>query len=389
MIYFDNAATSGKKPIEVIKAVNNAIINYSANPGRSGHTLSQRVAEKVYLVREKIAAFFGASGPENVILTSNCTHSSNLVIKGVLNKPDHIIISSLEHNSVIRPIVKLGIEYDIAKVDFENDDQTVKNFEKLIKANTKLIFCTAASNVTGKILPISQIGELCKRRGILFGVDAAQLAGIRSIDMKKLNIDFLCVAPHKGLYAPMGTGILIAEKYIENTLIEGGTGSNSGSLIQPSESPERYESGTVNVAGIFGIGAGIDFVKNKGIEQIYHHEMELIKYAYRGLMKIKNICLYTPYPIEPFYAPVLSFNFKGVHSEIAALNLSKNGIAVRGGLHCSPLAHKELGTLDFGAVRLSVSYFNSMREIEYFLEVIKSQKFIKNLKINVDTKDLI
>ena len=389
MIYFDNAATSGKKPIEVIKAVNNAIINYSANPGRSGHTLSQRVAEKVYLVREKIAAFFGASGPENVILTSNCTHSSNLVIKGVLNKPDHIIISSLEHNSVIRPIVKLGIEYDIAKVDFENDDQTVKNFEKLIKANTKLIFCTAASNVTGKILPISQIGELCKRRGILFGVDAAQLAGIRSIDMKKLNIDFLCVAPHKGLYAPMGTGILIAEKYIENTLIEGGTGSNSGSLIQPSESPERYESGTVNVAGIFGIGAGIDFVKNKGIEQIYHHEMELIKYAYRGLMKIKNICLYTPYPIEPFYAPVLSFNFKGVHSEIAAQNLSKNGIAVRGGLHCSPLAHKELGTLDFGAVRLSVSYFNSMREIEYFLEVIKSQKFIKNLKINVDTKDLI
>ena len=227
MIYFDNAATTSIKPKEVINNVNYALKNLSANPGRSGHSLSVNTALAVYNTRQKIADFFGANGGENVIFTLNCTHALNYVLKGVLGRGDHVITSDLEHNAVMRPLIKTGVNFSTFKVDFKDENKTVSELESKIKPNTKLVVCTVASNVWGKILPIEKIGKICKNKGVLFCVDAAQGAGVLPINMQEMNIDFLCVAAHKGLYAPMGIGILICQKPIENTLLEGGSGTNS------------------------------------------------------------------------------------------------------------------------------------------------------------------
>lgn len=379
MIYFDNAATSGFKPITVKNAVENALKNFSANPGRSGHKVSVKTADAVFSVRNKIANFFGATGPENVIFTLNCTHSINIVLKGVLKKGDHVIISGFEHNAVLRPLKKIGVSFDVINVNLE-DEEIVRAFENKIKVNTRLIFCTGASNVFGKIMPIKKLGELCRKRDILFGVDAAQTAGVLPIKVKEMNIDFLCVAAHKGLYAPMGIGILIAEKMIANTIIEGGTGTNSLESKQPDFMPEKFESGTINVPGIMGISGGIDFVEKIGLEKLYNHEMHLTNILYNNLKQNPNIKLYTDFP-KPFsYVPVISFNFLDIESEKTAIELSKRGVAVRGGYHCSPLAHKLMGTLDSGTVRVSLSVFNTEKEISAFSLILKDKNFEKSLK---------
>ena len=381
MIYFDNAATSGTKPKEVIEAVDKALKYYSANAGRSGHKASIKSAEAVFNAREKAARFFSCKSAENVIFTSGCTHSINCVLKGVLRKGDRVIISSLEHNALVRPLKKIGVGFDIAQVSLEDDNITVKNFESLIKPNTRLIFCMAASNVIGKTLPLEKIGALCKARGLLFAVDAAQGAGVMPIDMKKMNIDYLCVAPHKGLYAPMGIGILLCNKPIENTLIEGGTGTNSLEIQQPRQSPEKHESGTLNIPGILGLSAGIDFVSKKGIERIYNHEMSIINFIYSKLKSNPDIIFYTPQMKAWEYMPVLSLNVKGMNSEETAAILSENDIAVRGGYHCAPLAHKMLGTLDEGTVRISASAFNTKAEAEKLVYILNNINLLKSKKI--------
>ena len=373
MIYFDNAATTGVKPKSVVRAVDFALENLSANPGRSGHSKSVGAAETVYKAREKLSDFFGSEGPETVVFTQNCTHAVNCVLKGLLKKGDHCIISSLEHNAVVRPLVKTGVSYSVAEVSLTDDDETVKNFVEKIKPNTKLIFCTGASNVLGKILPIEKIGAICRKRGIYFGVDAAQTAGVLPIDMKKQNIDFLCIAPHKGLYAPMGIGVLIARKPLPDTIIEGGTGTNSSELFQPSFLPERLESGTVNVPGIAGIMGGLEFVKTKGTESIYQNELRLIQMLYKKLEDNEDVTLYTPYPEAGMYVPLLTFNVKNMTSYEAASILADNKIAVRGGLHCAPFAHRQIGTLEGGAVRVAVAYFNNSSEIDYFAKTVKTK----------------
>ena len=373
MIYFDNAATTGVKPKSVVRSVNFALENLSANPGRSGHSKSVGAAETVYKAREKLSDFFGSEGPETVVFTQNCTHAVNCVLKGLLKKGDHCIISSLEHNAVVRPLVKTGVSYSVAEVSLTDDDETVKNFVEKIKPNTKLIFCTGASNVLGKILPIEKIGAICRKRGIYFGVDAAQTAGVLPIDMKKQNIDFLCIAPHKGLYAPMGIGVLIARKPLPDTIIEGGTGTNSSELFQPSFLPERLESGTVNVPGIAGIMGGLEFVKTKGTESIYQNELRIIQMLYKKLEDNEDVTLYTPYPEAGMYVPLLTFNVKNMTSYEAASILADNKIAVRGGLHCAPFAHRQIGTLEGGAVRVAVAYFNNSSEIDYFAKTVKTK----------------
>lgn len=370
MIYFDNAATSGVKPQGVVNAVKYALENYSANPGRSGHTLSVKVAEKIYETREKLSVFFNSDGAETVIFTQNCTHSINCVLKGILKKGDHCVISSLEHNAVVRPLVKTGISYSVATVSLTDDKKTVENFKEKIKPNTRLVLCMGASNVLGKILPIKDIGEICKAKGIVFCVDAAQTAGVIPIDMQKMNIDFLCIAPHKGLYSPMGVGVLIARKKLPNTIIEGGTGTNSLELYQPEAFPERLESGTVNVPAILGVSAGVDYVQKIGVNKLYRGELGLIQILYRNIANLDGITVYTPFPKEGAYAPLISFNVKGMDSSKAASILSQNRIAVRGGLHCSPFAHRQIGTLENGAVRVSVSSFNNQREIEALTKIL-------------------
>lgn len=369
MIYFDNAATTGHKPQSVINAVENTLKNLSANPGRGGYTISQKAAEVIYSARKKTAEFFGCKGEESVVFTQNCTTSINYVLKGVLSQGDHIVISDLEHNAVMRPINTMKVEYSIANVS-NDDEETVENFKKVIKQNTKMIFCTAASNVTGDILPLKKIGKLCKNSGILFGVDAAQAAGVIPINMQEMNIDFLCIAPHKGLYSPMGLGILIAIAPIKKTLIEGGTGTESNNYFQPSLLPEMLESGTVNLPAIAAVPHGIDFVKKRQ-KSIFEYEKNLVKYFFNAL---REDVIFYKNPLNEKVVPVLCFNFYNQNSEETAQILSSRGFALRAGLHCAPAAHKKLGTIDRGAVRFSPSIFNNKKEVDMLINCIKNLK---------------
>ncbi|MBQ2419998.1 MAG: aminotransferase class V-fold PLP-dependent enzyme [Clostridia bacterium] len=372
MIYLDNAATTYPKPQSVIKAVDDAL-KKSANPGRSGHTLSQSTAISVYEAREKLKDMFSAPSVENVVFTLNCTHAINYVLKGLIKSGDRIVTSSFEHNAVMRPLEKLkkqGVHIDIAEAYPDDKEATVRSFSRLINTNTKLVICTAASNVIGLKMPIKEIGMMCKQFGISFCVDAAQLAGVCDINMKECNIDYLCIAAHKGLYAPMGTGILITKDNRLDTIIEGGTGTASIMLDQPNDLPEMLESGTINVPGIIGLGAGIDFVKSKGFDKIYNHEMGLVKRLYKQLKSTPGVKLYTPEP-DDNYAPVLSFNINGLNSVDSASKLNSLGFATRAGLHCAPFAHKRIGTIESGTVRICPSVFTSGQDIDKFAAAVR------------------
>lgn len=375
MLYFDNAATTYPKPNSVINAVNNSMIRLSANPGRAGHYMAQKTSELVYLTREKAAVMFGVESPENVIFTQNCTYALNCVIKGLAKKGSHFIISSLEHNAVARPLETLknrGIcTYSIAKVE-KDDESTVENFKRLIRRNTVAIICTGASNVFGKMPPIRQLAQLAHSHSLLFAVDAAQTAGIMDINCQRDGIDFLCVAAHKGLYAPMGLGLLIINcDTLLETVSEGGTGTNSFLLTQPETNPERYESGTLSIPLIAGLSAGIDYINRQGIHTIYRHEKELITYLYQELKYMKNIELYTDMFSEyENFAPLLSFNVKGKPSEETASRLNNVGIAVRAGFHCAPLAHNSYNTAEFGTVRVAPSYFTKKNDVNLLLNSV-------------------
>ncbi len=373
MIYLDNSATTCIKPNSVVNAVNYTLKNLSANPGRSGYEISNKAAMLVYNCRKEIKELVNAKSENNVCFTMNCTHAINTVLEGVLKAGDHIIISSLEHNAVVRPIFSMynenKIQYSVANV-FDDEQETIKDFEKKIRSNTKMIMVTAASNVTGRVLPLKKIGNLCKKYNLLFAVDGAQGVGIIPIDMNEMNIDYLCVAPHKGLYAPMGIGVLVAQNEIEKVLIKGGTGINSLEITQPEELPERIESGTINLPGIAGVASGAKFVKEKGIENIYSHEIKLCRYLYYNLLELKAD-LYTEEPQKYMFAPVVSFNLKPHNSEYVGKVLANNNIAVRTGFHCAPLAHKSIGTIDKGTVRVSTSIFNSYNDIDRLIFTLK------------------
>lgn len=373
MIYLDNAATTFPKPLSVRNAAAEASLS-AANPGRSGHKPSIRAAEEIYRARKTAAELFHAAEPSKVIFTVNCTTALNTVMKGVLKSGDHVVVSELEHNAVMRPLTSLkerGVSYSIAKVYPEDNDSTVDAFRKSINAKTRMIICTHASNVWGIRLPIERITALAHEYGVLITVDAAQSGGVLPVDIEDSKIDFLCLAGHKGLYGPMGTGMLIiGGNTIPESLTEGGTGSNSMELKQPEELPDRLESGTPNVAGIAGLRAGMEFVMSKTPEKIARHEYMLIQRIYRGLQSDDRAVLYFPEPKMPYYVPVLSFNLKGIDCETVAQELNRYGIAVRSGLHCSPLAHRMAGTEEVGTVRVSPSVWNKTGDADRFLAAI-------------------
>lgn len=366
MIYFDNAATTFPKPLSVKNAVDEAMLCFGANPGRSGHELAAQTARQIYAVREKAAVFFGAADVEQVVFTQNCTYALNTAIKGLLRHGDHVIVSDLEHNSVLRPIHRMAsggvITYSVAQTH-SDPDKTVDAFRQLIRQGTRAIVCTHASNVFGVKMPAARMGMLCRQYGIYFIMDAAQTAGIEPIDIQAMNIDFLCMAGHKSLYGPSGTGMLITP--LGNSLsplVEGGTGSVSYDLVQPDFMPDRLESGTLNTAGIIGLGAGIDFINQWGMDKIAAREMEVLCCIYAGLSKIGRVKLYTRYPDPTAQVAVLSFNLEGMSAEETTERLSAAGFAVRGGLQCAPLAHKKFGTDQGGTVRVSVGAFNTMEQ---------------------------
>lgn len=390
MIYFDNGATTFPKPRSVVNAVERTLRCYGANPGRSGHNMSVKASEIVYNCRENVAKLFNAESPEKIIFTLNCTAALNYVIKGLLKEGDHAVISSLEHNAVVRPLEHLkdkGVEYSIA--DYSPDDeQTIDNFRHAIRPNTKLVICTHASNVFGVRLPVERIGALCRIHGVLFCVDAAQTAGVVPISLKDNCIDYLCTAGHKGLYGPMGTGILaVNSEILPESIIQGGTGSFSSQRKQPLLLPDRYESGTPNLPGIAGLNEGIKFVMNKKENKIEKYEKSLAIYLYNRLKRIKGVRLYTDSPEKCKCVPVISFNVDGFDSEEIAEILDKRfNISVRAGLHCAPLAHEFFKTEDCGTVRAVLSVFSNIEQTDYLAssitEIIKYKKELKKVAIH-------
>ena len=374
MIYFDNGATSYPKPYSVVNAVEKSFSKFCANPGRGGYETAMKSAEMIYNTREAAAQIFN-SDAENVVFTPGCTYSLNMAIKGLCKPHSHFIISDLEHNSVVRPLEKLKAlgqcDYSVAEIT-PDKTETVSNFVNLFRKNTVAVICTLSSNVFGIMPPVEKIAREAHKNEIMFILDSAQGAGYLPIDMAKDQIDINCSAGHKGLLGPMGTGLLVISKDMcLNTLIEGGTGSNSESLNQPNLYPDRLESGTPNVHGIAGLGAGIKFIQTVKPENILSHENRIIKYIFDELKSSENIILYSDFYDGVPKAPVLSFNIKNMRSEETAALLAENGICVRGGLHCAPLAHKKFNTLESGTVRITPSWFSSEKDTDFLVNCIK------------------
>lgn len=373
MIYLDNGATSFPKPLSVRQNVDISLKKFSANPGRSGHSLSLRAAKEIFECRKRLKELFNVNSEEEIIFTENCTMALNTVIFGLLSEGDHVLISSMEHNSVTRPLESLkdkGVTYSTFDYSYD-DNETVDNVRNLIKPETKLVICTHASNVFGFRFPIERICALCHAYGILFCVDSAQSAGVFDIDVGTNQYDFVCMSGHKSLYGPMGTGVLILNNRNLKPLLYGGTGTESVKKSQPEGLPEKFESGTQNMNGISGLKAGVDFVKNRGIKNIYNHEYKLAKRLFNGLANNKKVITYNKSFDYGKVAPVVSFNIDGVYSEDLVAKLNKYGIMTRGGLHCSPLAHTTMNTIENGTVRVVPGAFNTINDINYLLNVIR------------------
>lgn len=377
MVYWDNGATTWPKPPGVRRAVAQAMVHYGANPGRGGHRMSLACSEQVYACREAAASFFGLSDPAGVIFTAGCTASLNMIIQGVLRDGGSAVISDLEHNAVLRPVhglAPVGARYTVARWS-PDEEETVENFRRAIRPDTRLMVCTHASNVFGVTLPIRRLAALAHAYGLVFCVDAAQTAGILPLDMEQDGIDYLCVAGHKGLYAPMGIGLLLCRDTRLSPLFRGGTGSRSLDPEQPTELPDRLESGTPNVPGIIGLKAGLDFLHRQGRSRVYAHELGLVQRLYDQLKPLPRLRLYSPRPAYLQTAPVLSLNVEGLPSEELARRLDEVGIAVRAGLHCAPMAHRHFGTLPDGTVRFVPSAFSTQQEIgaicKFFMGIVQ------------------
>ena len=371
MIYFDNAATSFPKPRTVSQMLLEASLKYGGNPGRGGHAFSASTGEQIYRARETASAFFHTV-PERVIFTNNCTSALNIAIKGIVKENGHIVISDLEHNAVYRPVYNLKqkgiVEYTIVKTYDDDDSKTVDAFSEAIRSNTCLVVCTHASNVSGHVLPVDKIGALCKQKRIPFVIDAAQSAGVIPIDFSKTGACVVCVPGHKGLYGPMGTGMLILyEDCFLQTIFEGGTGSVSSEPEMPDFYPDRLEAGTLNTSGILALSKGISFVCKKTPARLFSYEESLCQFVRTHLEQMPNVVLC---PQGKSHVSIVSFSVLAKHSEQTAEALNRMGFALRGGLHCAPLAHAHYGTMENGLVRFAPSAFNTPEECRQFVNAV-------------------
>lgn len=376
IIYFDNAATSWPKPPETVTAIQNYLLNIGGSPGRSGHRLSIEAARLVFDTREKLAQLFNVSDPLRIILTRNATEGLNIAIFGFLKPGDHVITSGMEHNSVMRPLRAMeargvGITVVPCAIDGLIDPGDIV---KAIKNNTKAIYMTNASNVTGTVMPVSDIGRIAREHGLVLCVDAAQTAGCYPIDVEEMNIDLLAFTGHKALFGPSGTGGLYIreglEKRIEPICV-GGTGSRSEVEEQPDFMPDRFEAGTPNTAGISGLRAGIEFILDKGVAHIKGREEKLMNLFIKGISDFPRVKLYGQKSVEQ-RTPAVSFNIDGMDSATVSLELDeKFGIMSRSGLHCAPAAHKTIGTYPTGTIRFSFSYFNTEEQVTASIVALK------------------
>jgi cysteine desulfurase / selenocysteine lyase len=373
MIYLDNAATSFPKPRAVIESMALCMTEYCANPGRAGHKMALKAASHIYEAREKIAEFFNIKDPFNLSFTSNATMGLNYAIKGSVRKGDHVITSSMEHNSVMRPLHKLKNDGLISLTVIIADDYGDINpddVRRAIKPNTRLIAMNHSSNVTGTVIPAEEIGKIAKEAGVMFLLDASQTAGTVKIDVEKMNIDLMALPGHKSLMGPQGTGILFVRDGSKvSTLIEGGTGSKSEDLVQPEMMPDKFESGTPNTPGIIGLMSGIDYINEIGLENIYDHKMRLRKFFIEELEKNPAVIVYSKK--DGVNTAVVSINIGEFDSSEVTHILDKEyDIATRSGIHCAPIAHKTIGTFERGTVRFSFSYFTTVDDINAALNAV-------------------
>ncbi len=374
-IYLDNGATSYPKAPGVAEKISDYILNIGTNINRGTYDLSYEAGDTVYETRELICQLFNFDKPENVIFTKNITESMNIMIKGLLKEGDHVIVSSMEHNAVMRPLnsLKDKVDYTKAKCN-EYGELLIEDITNSIKSNTKAIIMTHASNVCGTILDLEKVGEICKKNNLFFIIDSAQTAGFLDIDFNKLNADALGFTGHKSLLGPQGIGgFIINDKMAKkiSTLIEGGTGSLSDTEIQPDYMPDKFEAGTLNIPGIYGLNASLKYLLNYGINNIREKEIKLLSKFLKGLLNVKKVMIIGKNSINE-RTGIISVDFINGDNGIIAHELSKKyGIMTRSGLHCAPSAHKALNTFPKGTIRFSLSHFNTFSEIEYAIDCIK------------------
>ncbi|MEW5767664.1 MAG: aminotransferase class V-fold PLP-dependent enzyme [bacterium] len=375
MVYLDNASTSWPKPEEVYLAVDHFMREVGASPGRSGHSLSIEAGRILFETREEVAKLLGVTDSSRIIFTLNATEAINLGIKGLLAPGDHVITTGMEHNSVSRPLrfleKEIGIEVTAITCSEEGYLDPGK-LESAIRPNTRLIAIVHASNVTGTIMPVAQIGRLADDHNIPFMVDAAQTAGVYPIDVEEMKIDLLAFTGHKGMLGPQGTGGLYIRKGLNlRPLVQGGTGSKSEEEDQPGFAPDRYESGTHNTVGLAGLGAGVRFILKEGVDKIREKEKRLLGRLLSGLEGIERVKIYGPKDPNQQTA-LVSINLKGLDPSTVGYILSENfKIMTRVGLHCAPSAHRTIGTFPEGTVRFSPGYFNTDDQIDYTINSIK------------------
>lgn len=373
MIYLDNAATSFPKPPSVIAAHKHALECFG-NPGRGAHKLSLAAADMIYDCRCAVSDFFGCLRPEQVVFTGGATAALNLAIGCHIENGDHILISDREHNAVARPVFALAseraVEYDV----YNTDGDILKNITELIKENTKLLIACHASNVTGKLLPIKEIALLCKERGIFFVIDAAQSAGHRQIDLSALPYGAFCAPAHKGLLGAAGVGFAIFSGEGGRPLIYGGSGWNSHNKAMPPSLPERFEAGTLPTPSIAALHAGIDFLKKHGIEAVKAAESTAKSILAEGLSQMREVKLYE----AECEGGLLAFTHDRIAPEALAAALDAEGICVRAGYHCAPLAHHAIKTPEGGCVRISAGYATTKHDAKKTLDVLN--RIFKDLK---------
>ena len=365
-IYFDNSSTSFPKAPNVGRAMGEFIENGAFNINRGSYEGAYEAGSAVLDTREMLKDLFNAPDSKNVVFTPSVTYSLNYFIKGFLKPNDHVLVTSVEHNAVMRPLVQmkeLGLEFDVVPCD-EEGSITADDFRKYIKENTKAIITTHASNVCGTIIPIEEIGALCKEKGLVYAVDTAQTAGILNIDMQKANIDFLAFTGHKGLLGPQGIGGFISSDKLEGLIypiISGGTGSLSDSEEMPDFLPDRFESGTLNLPGIIGLHQALVYLKEAGIETQLFENVEIEGAKVAGKKTVEG------------RLGVVSIDFEGFDNSIVSFYLSsKYKIMTRVGMHCAPRAHQTLNTFPQGTVRFSFSHFNTEEEVDICIDAIKT-----------------
>lgn len=376
MIYFDNAATTFPKPEETIRQMNHFMTQIGGSPGRSGHRLSIAAARVVYEARERVAELLGAADPLEVVFTKNATEALNIAAFGLLKTGEHVITSSMEHNSVMRPLRALeerGVELTVLPCS-STGELDPRDIIACIRKNTRAIFLTHASNVTGTIMPVSAVGSIAREYDLIFCIDAAQTAGALPIDVRSAHVDLLAFTGHKSLFGPQGTGGLYIRKGLENKiemLMRGGTGSRSESESHPGFMPDRFESGTPNAVGIAGLGAGAAFVSAR-IGKIRSHEMKLTGLFLERLRDFDEVILYGPGDPSRQMS-IVSFRIRGIDPGEAALALDEQfDILSRPGLHCSPSAHRTIGSFPAGTIRFSFGFFNKEAEVLEALEAISA-----------------